>query len=114
MGQSQREDAEEDPRVADAEEAEQRRDRRRGEDAAKQKDFHGGDVQVLDDKGHSVGTHAEVGGVTEREEARIAQEKVEAEGGDREDQAVRKECDVVGRDQQREEKQDNGDRNRRE
>ena len=83
LGQRHREDAEEDLRVADAEQ--RRRARPPAAEArmpARRNSLHGVELEVLDDEGHRVGAHAEVGGVAEGQEAGVAQQQVEAERGD--------------------------------
>src|SRR5262249_18019023 len=60
-----------------------------------QEHLHRLDLEVLDDEGHRVGADPEVRGVPERQEAGVAEEQVEAEGGDGEDQPVGQEHRLV-------------------
>ena len=112
LRQRQGQDAEEDPRVANAQETEQRGDEGRAEDSREDEDLHRLDLQVLDDEGHGIRPDAEVGGVPERQEARVAEEQVEAEGGDGEDEPVREQHRLVGRHDERQDGERNEDGHR--
>src|SRR5215471_15871762 len=81
LRQCQSEDAKENPRIADAQEAKQSSDCCGRQNAAEQKDFHGRDVQILHEKGYRIGTHAKVGRVAEREQASVTEEEIKSEGG---------------------------------
>ncbi len=104
------EDAEEDLRVAHAHEAEEGRDERRRDDAAHHQHLEGRDLEVLDEQGHRVGAHAEIGGVSEGEQSRVAQQEIEAEGGDGHDKTVGEQRGLVRLDQPREEREGHEER----
>ena len=112
LRQRHREDAEEDLGVADTEQPEERGHRPRGQDAAQEKGFHGLELEVFDDERHRVGAHAEVRGVAEGQQAGVAQQQVEAERGDRQDQAVGEQHGLVRRHHERQDDQREQDRRR--
>jgi hypothetical protein len=113
LRQRQREDAEEDARVTHAYEAEQRRHHESAEQSAEDAHFHRFRTEVAHDERHRVGAGAEIGGMAEGEQARVAKQQVEAERGDGHDQTVGEQHRLVGVDdpwQHRQYDEDDGGR----
>src|SRR6266487_3898321 len=66
-------------------------------------------MQVLDHKGHRIGSDPEVGRMTKRQQSRIAQEQIKPEGRNRHDQTVRQYERLIGIGQIRYAQQQHGD-----
>ena len=85
LAESERQDAEENARVAHAYEAEQRGDEQRAQEPAEDAQLHGLDAEVAHDERNRVSTHAEIGGMAERQQSGVAEQQIEAERRDGED-----------------------------
>ena len=95
LRQRERQNGEENPGVADADVAEGGRDDRRDRKPSENVEFHRADAQVPGHERRRVGAHAEVGGMAERQQARVTEEQVEPQRGDGEDEAVGQELRLV-------------------
>src|SRR5216684_484867 len=113
LGKRQREDAEENLRVAHANIAQQRRRDCDHRNPDQDVELHGMRAEVLDHEGNGVGADAEIGGMAEREQAGVAEQQVESERGDRRDQAVDQKLHLIGVDEARQQEQQQQDRRRR-
>jgi hypothetical protein len=70
-------------------------------------------AEMLDREGDGISADAEIGGMSERQQASIAEQQVEAECGDRRDQAVDHQLELIGGDKARNQDQHDEDRHGR-
>ena len=113
LRQRQRQDAEEDARMADADVAEQRRrdgcDRNPDQDV----ELHRVDAGVAQQERDRIGADAEERGMTEGQQPGVSQQEIEAERSDRRDQSIGQELDLIEADIERKQPQCDEDDGRR-
>ena len=105
--EGERDHEEVDAHRADGDEAEYRRDRGSGEDRRQKAHPEGGLAARGEDRDR-IGGDAEIGGMPERGEARVAEEQIEAHREDGEDEDLGEQGERVGRQEGRDGKEQRG------
>ncbi len=88
LRQCQRQDTEENTRVAHADVAERSRYQAGEHESDHNVDFDRADAEIPDQEGSGVGADAEIGRMAERKQSRVAEQQIEPESRDRIDQPV--------------------------
>ena len=112
LRERERQDAEEDLRMAHANISQQRRSDGNRRHADQDVELHRMRAEILNREGDAVGADAEIGRMAERQQSGVAEQQVEPERGDRRDQAVGQELHLVGFEIRRKQDQNQQDQSR--